>query len=173
MNMETTMSRLHRHNLYSLLGIFTVITAVSGCSHLPWSEQVKDVRGKYGLLQCDRADFCANARIVQAASNLNQVVLEVRVSSERHSYEIQRVSFDNQKELLNYMPTRPTSQTVNQGLYHSFVRITVPADLMQKLQAERIAMDIHTDRGTIRRYLYDQGQASVLYLELERQRQVR
>ena len=158
-------------NTRCTLGVMVSCLLISACSHMPWSEQIKDVRKNYGLLQCDGQDFCPSARIVQADSNLSQVVLEVRMSSAHHHYDIHRVTFDNHVQLLNYMPTRPTWRSVNQGLYQSYVRITVPTQLLQQLQGEQIAMEIHTDRGTVRRYLYDRGQASVLYMELKRYQQ--
>lgn len=149
------------------------ITMLSGCSNLPWSEQVRDVREKQGLLACDEQRFCPSVRILPQYSNLTTVVLEVKITSENHHYEIQRVSFDNQQQLLNYMPMRPAYRTVNKGLYHSFVNISIPANLMQQLAGERIAIDIHTDRGKVRRYLYDHGQQAKLYQDLEQRRQLR
>ena len=164
----TTQWQISRRLFIGILFFGTALLA--GCETSPWTTQVKEHWGKERLLICDDVHDCVDAKIIERASSQYTVAIQIRFTNPSYHYDIQRISFDNDIQVLSYMPTQQSMRALSQGQYLSFNQITVPANLMQQLQGQRIAMNIYTDKGLIRRYLWVDGLYTPLYAELEQRR---
>ena len=147
------------------------VFSFTGCTHYSGNPIFPSKLSSAQLLVCEQTNSCVDVKIIPHASTAHTVALQIRISHAHQHYDIQRVSFDNNQQMLTYMPIQQSMRAVGQGQYLSFTTISVPRNLTEQLAGPQLNMNIYTDRSVIKRYLAINGQYAPLYLELN-QRQI-
>ena len=142
----------------SVLIIGTVL--MSGCTTAPPTE----VSATRGLLICEPNSICPIVKVKWNEQDKSTLKVDVTLENPTTSYDIQRIVFDNGQKTQSFKPTEATRQQFILSNYRSSSTILTPVNIMAELTGtDSISMQIITDKGSIRRYIYHDGQASSAY----------
>ncbi|WP_353172757.1 hypothetical protein [Acinetobacter rudis] len=118
-----------------------------------------------GILLCELGELCPVIKVNWNAEDKSQVQLHIYLDNPASYYDIKAVVFNNGQISYAYKPSS-TNQEFTRGFYRSGVTIDTPPNLMAKLKGTPAAsMNIITDKGEIKRYIYKDGKASSAYAQ--------
>lgn len=144
------------------LGLLSSI--LCGCAALPQSDHNIGVKG---LLICEPTELCPVVSVDWNKYAKDRLNINIRLDSSQQRYEIEKISFDNMRQTYVFSPDALTKQEWVLRRHSSTTNIFVPNDLIKKLQGSRIRMNIYTNQGVISRYIYKDGQESLLYQQFK------
>ena len=140
---------------------------ISGCAALPESENI----GTRGLLLCEANELCPAVTVSWNEQKKDLLDIQINLNSVSNNFEIKHVSFSNGQKSFGFTPEGKTEHEVLFGMNRSRNSVAVPARLMADLDGkkpgQKITMGLETDKGTITRYVLNDGKESLLYQQFK------
>ncbi len=133
---------------------------MTGCMTAPQTE----LNATRGLLLCEPNSICPIVKVKWNEQDKTTLKVDVSLDNPSTYYDIQRIVFDNGQKSHSFKPIAATQQQFILSNYRSSSTILTPVDLMTDLtETHSISMRIVTDKGSISRYIFKDGQASSAY----------
>lgn len=137
---------------------------MTGCATVQNTEQ----NSTRGLLLCAPNEICPIVKVNWNEQDLSTFKVNVLLDNPTIYYDIQSISFENGQKSHSFTPIAPTLKQFVYGNYRSNSSIITPMDIMADFKgSDAISMKIVTDKGTISRYIYKDGQESSVYKQLK------
>lgn len=142
----------------SFLIVGTVL--MTGCTTAPPTE----LNATRGLLICEPNSICPVIKVKWNEQDKSTLKVDISLDNPSTYYDIQRIVFDNGQKTQSFKPTDATRQQFILANYRSTATILTPVNIMADLTGTNaISMRIITDKGSISRYIYQDGKASSAY----------
>ncbi|RKG41272.1 MULTISPECIES: hypothetical protein [Acinetobacter] len=145
------------------LGLTMVLSALVACQTTPMPQK----NAALGLLICEPNELCPIVQVSWNEQALDHVGIKVSLDSVQQNYDIQKITFSNGTEELSYGPTAKTTNRMYFGMHRSQNNFSIPTSLVHTLKGDNISMSVHTNQGTLERYIYKSGQESLIYQQLK------
>lgn len=118
-----------------------------------------------GILLCELGELCPVIKVNWNAQDKSQVQLHIYLDHPASYYDIKAVVFNNGQISYAYKPSS-TNQEFTRGFYRSGISVDTPLNLMSKLKGTpEASINLITDKGEIKRYIYKDGKESSAYLQ--------
>ncbi|MDQ8935939.1 hypothetical protein [Acinetobacter rudis] len=143
-----------------LLGSSLILSACANPQITPTTQNATK-----GILLCELGEICPVVKVNWNTQDKSQVQLDIYLDHPASYYDIKAIVFNNGQISYAYKPSS-TNQEFRLGSYRSAVSIDTPLDLMTKLKGTTaLSMNVITDKGEIKRYIYKDGKESSAYLQ--------
>lgn len=145
------------------LGLLMVIGTLGACQTTLPPTQYSTI----GLLICEANELCPVVSVSWNDQAQDVVGIKVSLDSIQQNYDIQKISFSNGSQQFIYMPTEKTVNSIFFGMHRSQNNFNLPKSMILDLKGEQVSMSVHTDQGTLLRYIYKDGKESLIYQQLK------